>query len=113
MSGEIDDLEQPPSAPAEGVPWRLQLAVYGIGLFSTTMFYMAAVVVPLWLVTLESSPFLIGLVLGSRHFLPLFLSIHGGALIDRIGGRRVMMFFALVGMAVPLAYPVLPFVWRC
>ncbi len=111
MSGEIDDLEQPPSAPAEDVPWRLQLAVYGIGLFSTTMFYMAAVVVPLWLVTLESSPFLIGLVLGSRHFLPLFLSIHGGALIDRIGGRRVMMFFALVGMAVPLAYPVLPFVW--
>ena len=34
------------AANEERVPWRLQCAVYGIGLFSTSMFYMAAVVVP-------------------------------------------------------------------
>jgi len=74
------------------------------------MFYMAAVVVPLWVASLESSPFLVGMVLGSRHFLPLFLSIHGGALMDRLGGRRVMVFFAIVGMIVPLLFPVMPWI---
>ena len=93
------------------VPWRIQLATYGIGLFATTMFFMAAVVVPLWLVTLETSPFLIGVVLGARHFLPLFFSIHGGALMDRIGARRVLLFFGSIGIAVPVLYPVFPFVW--
>ena len=93
------------------VPWRIQLATYGIGLFATTSFFMAAVVVPLWLVGLETSPFLIGVVLGSRHFLPLFFSIHGGALMDRIGARRVLLFFGCLGVVVPLLYPVFPFVW--
>ena len=99
------------AAEQDQVPWRLQIPVYGIGVFSTTMFYMAAVVVPLWVATLESSPFLVGMVLAARHFLPLFLSIHGGALIDRIGGRRVMLFFALLGIAIPLIYPFAPWIW--
>ena len=93
------------------MPWRLQIAVYGIGLFSTSMFYMASVVVPLWVASIESSPFLVGMVLGSRHLLPLFLSIHGGALMDRLGGRRVMIFFAIVGIGIPLLFPVMPWIW--
>ena len=92
------------------VPWRLQVAVYGIGLFSTSMFYMSAVVVPLWVASLESSPFLVGMVLGARHFLPLFLSIHGGALMDRLGGRRVMVFFAVVGVVTPMLFPLMPWI---
>jgi MFS family permease len=95
----------------DSVPWRLQIAVYGIGLFSTSMFYMASVVVPLWVASIESSPFLVGMVLGARHFLPLFLSIHGGALMDRLGGRQVMIFFAIVGILVPLLFPVMPWIW--
>lgn len=75
------------------------------------MFYMAAVVVPLWVASLESSTFLIGMVLGARHFLPLFLSIHGGALMDRLGGRRVMVFFAIVGVIIPLLFPIMPWIW--
>ncbi len=99
------------AASEERVPWRLQCAVYGIGLFSTSMFYMAAVVVPLWVAMLESSPLLVGMVLGARHLLPLFLSIHGGSLMDRLGGRRVMLFFAVLGIAIPLFYPALPWLW--
>ncbi len=93
------------------MPWPLQCAVYGIGMFSTSMFLMSSVVVPLWVAMLESSPLLVGVVLGSRHFLPLFLSIHGGALMDRLGGRRVMLFFAFVGIVIPLLFPVLPWIW--
>lgn len=99
------------STAPEPVPWLLQGAVYGIGMFSTSMFLMSSVVVPLWVATLESSPLLVGLVLGSRHVLPFFLSIHGGALMDRLGGRRVLMFFACVGIAIPLLFPVLPWIW--
>jgi MFS family permease len=31
--------------------------------------------------------------------------------MDRLGARRVMMAFALVGAAIPLLFPVLPFIW--
>ena len=75
------------------------------------MFYLASVVVPLWVATIESSPLLIGIVLGSRHFLPLFLSIHGGALMDRLGGRRVMIFFGIIGIITPLLFPAMPWIW--
>lgn len=36
----------------------------------------------------------IGILIGARSALTFFLAIHGGALMDRLGTRRVMMFFA-------------------
>lgn len=80
-------------------------------MFSTSMFYMAAIVVGFWVASIETSALLIGIVLGSRHFLPLFLSIHGGALMDRLGGRRVMVFFAIIGVLTPLLFPLMPWIW--
>ena len=65
---------------------------------------------PLWLLTLHPSALSFGIVIGARSFLPIFLSIHGGVLMDRLGVRRVMLFFALVGLALPVLYPMLPFV---
>ena len=106
-----DKAAQTENTRSDSVPWRLQIAVYGIGLFSTSMFYMSAIVVPLWIASIEQSVFLIGVALGARHFLPLFLSIHGGVLMDRLGGRRVMVFFAAIGVAVPLLFPVMPIIW--
>jgi MFS family permease len=93
------------------VPLRVECAVYGIGGFSTTMHFMAMTIVPLWVVQLDLSPFWLGLVLGCRPVLPLFLSIHVGALLDRIGARRVMLFFAVLGLLAPLLYPALPYIW--
>jgi MFS family permease len=100
-------------AAADGgrVPLRVECAVYGIGGFSTTMHFMAMTIVPLWVVQLDLSPFWLGLVLGCRPVLPLFLSIHMGALLDRVGARRVMLFFAFLGLLAPLLYPALPWVW--
>lgn len=96
------------AAPDDRVPLRTQLAVYGIGTFSTTMHFMAITIVPLWVVGLELSPFVLGIVLGCRPFLSLFLSIHIGALMDRMGGRRVMLFFAILGTVAPILYPLAP-----
>jgi MFS family permease len=102
----------PPAVPGTtAVPLRVELAVYGAGAFFTTMHFMAITIVPLWVVGLELSPFMLGIVLGSRPVLALFLSIHIGVLMDRIGGRRMLLFLAILGLIVPLLYPVLPYVW--
>lgn len=90
------------------IPLRIQGAVYGSALFSNTMPNMVWVALPLWVLTLDVSPFLIGVALGSRHIGPVLFSIHGGALMDRLGTRRVMLVFAFIGAAVPLLYPAMP-----
>src|SRR5262245_41268220 len=74
-------------AATEEVPWRIQGAVYGIGLFSTSIFHIGAVIVPLYAATMTSSPLMFGLVFSAAHLLPLFLSIHTGALMDRLGAQ--------------------------
>ena len=68
-------------------------------------------ILPLWLVVLGASYVEIGLALGARHFLTMFLSIHGGAMMDRLGTRRVMLWFAATSTVVPILFPVLPWVW--
>jgi len=93
------------------VPLRHQCAVYGIGLFATSMYFMSVTIVPLFVRDMALSPLMLGFVLGCRPILPLFLSIHAGALMDRTDGRRVMIFFAVIGLITPLLYPVMPFVW--
>jgi MFS family permease len=93
------------------VPLRTQWAIYGIGGFSTTMHFMAMTIVPLWVVKLDLSPLWLGVVLGCRPLLPLFLSIHVGSMLDRAGAKRVMLFFAVLGMMAPLLYPFMPWVW--
>jgi MFS family permease len=92
------------------LPVRVQAAVYATGLFSATQTSLIAVVVPLWLLHLEAGPLMTGLALGSYNLLPFLFSVHGGAVMDRLGARRVMVFFALLGAATPLIYPLLPFV---
>ena len=97
--------------PSSEVPLRIQIAVYGIGLFSTSIFHIGAVIVPLYAATMTSSPLMFGLVFSAGHFLPLFLSIHTGALMDRLGARRVMLVCTIIGAMVPLLYPVAPWIW--
>ena len=93
------------------VHWRVQGAVYGIGLFSTSIFQIASVIVPLYVYTMEPTPLMFGLVFSAAHILPLILSIHAGALMDRLGARRVMLACTIVGAIMPLLYPMAPWIW--
>ncbi|MCH8918393.1 MAG: MFS transporter [Proteobacteria bacterium] len=95
----------------DSVPIRVQAAVYATGLFSATQTGLVAVVVPLWLLHLDAGPLVIGFALGSFNLLPFLFSVHGGALMDRFGARRVMIAFALMGAVSPLLFPLLPFIW--
>ena len=90
---------------------RLQAGVYGAALFSNTTPNMAWMAVPLFVASLDVSPLMIGIALGSRHIGPVFLAIHGGALMDRLGTKRVMIVFAVIGAIVPLLYPAFPLLW--
>jgi hypothetical protein len=95
-------------ARGQGIPLRTQIALYGSGMFTDGA---SQVVVPLWVLTLHPSAVAFGIVIGARSLLPFLLSIHGGVLMDRLGARQVMLFFAVVGLFLPILFPVLPWVW--
>ncbi len=87
------------------VPLRVQIPVYGTGLFSNSMTDVGSVILPIWLAGLGASPAMIGLVIGSRHILPFFFAIHGGALMDRLGAKRLMALSTLISGALILSFP--------
>jgi len=96
----------------EHIPLRVQAAVYASGYFATSMQNMAGLLVPLWVVvTLEPSALMIGVIIGARNFLPTLLSIHGGAMMDHLGAKRVMMVFAILSVLVHLIFPLATWIW--
>ena len=92
------------------IPWRVQIPIYGAALFSNSSLHLYNVVVPLWTATLTNDPLIIGIVLGARHILPMLFLIHGGAMMDKFGTRRVMMVFASAAIVIPMLYPAAPLI---
>lgn len=91
------------------MPWRVQIPIYLTGFFSNSLNDVAGIVLPLWLHGQGASAATIGLIIGARHILPFFFAIHGGALMDRFGARRLMVWCCLLSIfAIPL-FPVV--VW--
>lgn len=88
---------------------RHQVPVYATGMFSNGSVQLAAVVVPLWMLRIDPSPLMVGIALGARQVLPVLLSIHGGALMDRMGIRRVMIWFSILGVVTPILFPLFPY----
>lgn len=84
---------------------RLQVPVYSAASFSNSVADIIPLVIPLWLIGLGVEPFLMGLVIGARYIGPLIFSIHGGLLMDRLGTRRVMLFFSAIATVIPFFYP--------
>ena len=83
-------------------------ATYASGLFSMGQAELLTFVVPLWAVLQGAEPAEIGILVGARSALTFVLAIHGGALMDRLGTRRVMLFFTAMTGLVAAAYPFLP-----
>ena len=93
----------------ERYPWRLQLPTYATGFFNGNVYFLSGLLIPLWAAIVVKEPVLIGLVVASRQILPVLLAIHGGALMDRLGARRVMLAFGAIGTIVMAAFPFFPF----
>lgn len=90
---------------ADDIPMRTQAPVYAAGLFSNSMSDVAAIILPLWLAGMGMSPAAIGIVIGAKHILPFLLAIHGGALMDKLGAKRLMVVCALISAGVALLFP--------
>ncbi|MHA1108272.1 MAG: MFS transporter, partial [Alphaproteobacteria bacterium] len=89
---------------------KVEWTAYTASFFSVAILPMANLVVPLWALAIGASPFEIGAIMGARALLPFILAIHAGAMIDRIGSRRVMIFSALISAALAPLYPLMPWV---
>lgn len=87
-----------------------EFTAYSTAFASVGLLPMIHVVGPLWALHIGASPFLIGVAVGARALLPFIFAIHGGALLDRLGVRRVMKFCALLSAALTVLYPVFPFI---
>ena len=100
------------SAERDTYSWRIQGPVYGTAFFTGNLFPISHVVVPLWAaVELDASLFMVGVIIASRQLLPVTMSIHGGALLDRFGPRSVIMVLGALGACSTVLVPFFPFIW--
>jgi MFS family permease len=92
-------------------PSRPPASVYVAGLFAMgyTDFYIF--LIPLYGLSLGMSAGEIGMLVGGRSLLAVFLSIHVGVLMDRFGTRRVTLFFVWTAMALAPIFPLVPWFW--
>jgi len=67
--------------------------------------------IPLYGLSLGMSASKIGMLVGARSLLAVFLSIHVGVLMDRFGTRRVTLFFVWTAMALAPIFPLLRSFW--
>ena len=90
---------------------RPPASIYVTGLFAMgyTDFYIF--LIPLYGLSLGMSAGEVGMLVGARSLLAVFLSIHVGVLMDRFGTRRVTLFFVWTAMALAPVFPLLPWFW--
>ena len=90
---------------------RLPASLYVAGPFAQgyTQFY--DFLIPLYALSLGMSASKIGMLVGARSLLAVFLSIHVGTLMDRFGTRRVTLFFIWTAMGLAPVFPLLPWFW--
>ncbi|MBT6285845.1 MAG: MFS transporter [Rhodospirillaceae bacterium] len=100
------------AAEREAYSWRLQRPIYGTAFFTGNLFPISHVIVPLWAaIELDASLLMVGIIIASRQLLPVTMSIHGGALLDRFGPRRVIMVLGVLGACSTAMVPFFPFIW--
>ena len=90
----------------------VQSAVYSTAFFNGTVQSMASTIVALLVVALidKNLALLIGVILASRQFLTVTLSVYSGTLMDNFGTKRVIIAFGVAGVLSALAYPAISMV---
>jgi len=90
---------------------RPPASLYVAGPFSMGYVDFYTFLIPLYGLSLGLDASEIGILVGGRSILALFLSIHIGVLMDRFGTRRVTLFFVWTGMALAPLIPLVPGFW--
>jgi MFS family permease len=89
-------------------PSRPPATIYIAGLFAMGYTEFYTFLIPLYGLSLGMSAGQIGMLVGGRSLLAVFLSIHVGVLMDRFGTRRVTLFFVWTAMALAPIFPLVP-----
>src|SRR5271163_3074794 len=92
-------------------PSRPPASIYITGLFAMGYTEFYTFLIPLYGLSLGMSAGEIGMLVGGRSLLAVFLSIHVGSLMDRLGTRRVTLFFVWTAMVLAPVFPLLPWFW--
>jgi len=92
-------------------PSRPPASIYITGLFAMGYTEFYTFLIPLYGLSLGMSAGEIGMLVGGRSLLAVFLSIHIGVLMDRFGTRRVTLFFVWTAMALAPVFPLVPWFW--
>src|SRR5437879_12912624 len=90
---------------------RPPASLYLAGPFSMGYVDFFTFLIPLYGLSLGLDASEIGILVGARSMLALFLSIHIGVLMDRFGTRRVTLFFVWTGLALAPLFPLMPGFW--
>ncbi len=91
--------------------FRAEFTAYSSAFISIGILPMVQLIVPLWcLVSLGMSATMIGIAAGARSFLAAIFSIHSGAVLDRLGVRRMMIWCTVTGIILTLFYPLVPMI---
>ena len=92
-------------------PSRPPASIYITGLFAMGYTEFYTFLIPLYGLSLGMSAGEIGMLVGGRSLLAVFLSIHVGVLMDRFGTRRVTLFFVWTAMSLAPVFPLVPWFW--
>jgi MFS family permease len=90
---------------------RNPATIYVAGLFSMGYVDFYIFLMPLYGLSLGMSAGEIGLLVGARSLLAVFLSIHVGVLMDKFGTRRVTLFFVWTAIVLAPVFPLVPWFW--
>lgn len=94
----------------------------GAGTRSLTALYVAApfsmgyvdfytFLMPLYALSLGFSAAEVGILVGARSIVAMFLAIHIGVLMDRFGTRKITLFFVGISMILAPLFPLVPWFW--
>jgi MFS family permease len=90
---------------------RSLAALYIAGPFSMGYVDFYTFLMPLYGLSLGLDASKVGILVGARSLVAMFLSIHIGVLMDRFGTRKVTLVFVWTGMALAPLFPLVPWFW--
>src|ERR1700751_4812847 len=86
-------------------------ALYIAAPFSMGYVDFSTCLMPLYPLSLGFDATEVGILVGARSILAMFLSIHIGVLMDRFGTRKVTLFFVWTSMVLAPLFPLVPWFW--
>ena len=90
---------------------RSLASLYIAGPFSMGYVDFYTFLMPLYGLSLGLDASKVGILVGARSLVAMFLSIHIGVLMDRFGTRKVTLVFVWTGMALAPLFPLVPWFW--